>query len=813
MTDAADTPGLPIPRSGGNSATPFPAKRRNHPAWLERPEIWWVLGVLGVVVLAGGGSPMWARGIVMLAIGGWLIFQPPKETPSRLFEIALLFFLLIGLASSFLPAAWLGTMPWRGGLANMGAVLPVTNATSPWLAGEALAQMVAGLAWFYLCWNLRLDHDSRKRALWSLAGLAAILSAGAAVGNWLKVKYPLGVEAMNFSYFPNRNQSALWYCLGGLVAFGLLVDGLHRRRGRLFLAGGLLLPCLLALVMGRSRMALALFALGTMAIVVERRRSNSGAYLLRLVLPLGLLGLGLMLGLSDHDTLNRVPGLGPASGATDFRLSLWQDTISMTKAQPAGVGLGQFAQIFPQFRFYSNTYQSVRHPDSDWMWVLGETGWAGLAAGAWALWALIKVYCGKRWNSSGPYRHLAAICAGMFLLHSLVDVPGHRWGSWMLLAVLVGIAAPDGEDFPAAATWVPRRLWRALGGLFLVLGGFWLATLAGLPVSVETIEQQAQAAADAAMAKKDAALAITAANWGMSVEPMQWRPYFERAGAELTLQDNPSAALNDFRLARFLEPTWARVPFAEGVLWEPTNHSRAFAAWREAARREDATPEGLWRNIYDRMNLWPDGEDYASILSKSRHVYREEFLVKQVSAKRFPAEIADELREDPELSQYTAMERLDLLKRWAIVDGVAALAFLDQHPKLIENAWMIEASAYASTGRAGRALELAREHLAPQPVPEMTYYGPSDIDSVAQDFEGHPDNLKTGATLARLQMQTKDYTGAAVTLRKMAQWPNPPMFVFWTLAEALTQTGHLDEAWTALQPYLDYQKKLPKPVK
>lgn len=747
--------------------------------------------------------------MVLLVVGCWVIFQPPTETPSRLFEISLLAFLVISLAASFLPASWLGTMAWREDLARLGVVLPVTNATSPWLAGEAWVQLVAGLAWFYLCWNLRLDHESRKRALWALAGLGTVLAAGAAAGNWLKLKYPLGQEAMNFSYFPNRNQSALWYCLTGLVAFGLLVDGLHRKRGRLFIAGAMLIPCILALVMGRSRMAIALFVLGMVSIVVERLGRNSGAYLLRLVLPLGLLGIGLMLGFSDSDTLSRIPLLGHPHPVSDFRLSLWHDTLNLAKAQPGGVGLGQFSQVFPQYRNFSNTYQSVRHPDSDWVWLLGETGWLGLAAALLAVGALVKIYSSKRWSSYGPYRHLAVICACMFLLHSLVDVPGHRWGTWMLLAFLMGIAAPDDEGFQPTSTLVPRLLWRGLGAGLLGIGGLWMAAQAGLPASAELVEQRAQASADAAFTKKDAGALVAAANRGMAVEPLQWRPYFQRAEAELTLQNNPNAALNDFRIARLLEPTWAREPYYEGVLWEPYDHTRAFAAWREAAHREDVTPEGLWRNIYDRMKLWPDGEDYGSVLSKTRHVFREEFLAKQVSDRRFPAEMAEELRMDPELSRYAENEQMELLNRWAKIDGRATLAFLLQHPRLVENPWMIQAAAYASANQPAQALELAHQHLPALPVPEMNYYGPKDIDSVQMDFTTHPDNLKAGVTLARLQMQAQDFKNAVTTLRIMAQQPNPPMFVYWSLADCLAQTGDLAGAWQALQPYLEYNKNQP----
>ncbi len=807
MTEPAAQPASPTPSTGEKAQTPPHLKRRRRPDWLARPEIWLILLLLGAVVLAGGGTPVWARAVVMLVVGGWVFLRPPTETPSRQFELALAAFALVALASSFLPAAWLGAAAWRDDLARLGVVLPVTNATSPWLAADACFQFAAGLAWFYVCWNLRLDHDARKLALWGLAILVAALAAGAACGNLLHLKYPLAAETMNFSYFPNRNQSALYYCLGGLIAFGLMVDGLHRRRGRFFVAAALMTVCTLALVMGRSRMALALYVLGMLAIVVARLGRSSGRFLLRVVLPLGLLGLAMLLAFSDHDTLSRIPLLGSERSVPDFRLALWHDTFNLAKAQPAGVGLDQFAQVFPQFRNYSITFQSVRHPDSDWFWLLGETGWTGVVAALAVLGTLVAVFCGKRWMACGPYRHLAAICAGLFLLHSFVDVPGHRWGTWLLEAFLIGVAVPDDESFHPAMTWLPRWFWRGLGIVLLAVGAAWVLASAGGPALNATVAvARADQAASDAVTKKDAATAIAAGTRSAAIEPMQWTPYFQRARTELMLQNNADAALKDFRIARQVEPIWARVPYAEGFLWEPTDHVQAFAAWREALHRADDTPEGMWRDIYEHMKLWPDGEKFGSILSKTQPLFRWEFLTKQVSAQRLPMEMAEELRLDPDLTDYSPMQRVEILKRWADVDGAAAQAYLQSHPKVVTTAWMIEASAFATMGHPEKALELAHQHLPPLPVPEFNYYGAQDLRSLSEEFAAHPDNVKTGSTLARRQMQDKDFAGAAATLRKMADQPNPPLFVFWGLSDALEKSGQLKEAWAALEPCLEQEK-------
>jgi hypothetical protein len=763
--------------------------------------------MLVVVLLAGGGTPVWARALVLLVAGGWVLMYPPTETPSRWFELAVLGIFVTALWASFAPSSWMGHLAWRKNLAGYGVTLPGVNATAPWLAAEAVAQLVAGVVWLYACWNSRLTHESRKLALWALAALGSVLSAGAALGNVFKQKYPLAVEAMNFSFFPNRNESALWYSLSGIVAFGLLIEGLHRRRPRFMLAGVMLGPCVLALVVGRSRMAMALFALGTVAVLLVRLGRKSGKYIMGVLIPLAVMGVVLLIFFGDNDTLQRLPGLGGAAGTSpEFRLKLWRDSFAMTKAQPAGVGLDQFAEVFPQYRRQALTFQAVRHPDSDWVWLMGETGWLGLAAGLLAAGALAAVLLGKDARSSGPYRSLATICLGLYLMDSIVNVPTHRFGTWLLAPWLLAIAAPDQEKI--AKSWFPKLVWRMTGLALVAVGGLWLAAQAGLPLNSTLIEQRAHARSDAAVAQKDGDALLNAATDGVKVRPLAWWPYFQRARAELVYQNNPDAALNDFRIARFLEPTWARVPYTEGMLWEPTNHVQALVAWREALQRQDDVPEGLWRTIFDELHTWPDGEENASILSRASPLFRWEFLTKQVSDKGFSTELANELGIDPQLARFTEVQRREILVRWAQLDGKATLAFLSKNPKVVEESWMISMAALAASGQKGAALKVAREHYPDMEVPKLTLYGPSDPASLKQRVKDDPKDLEAGVALLRSELDDKDDAAALATLELLTKDPNPPPFVSWWRAELLVRVNKMDEAWDAFQPYLQYEQQL-----
>jgi len=789
--------------------TPPKRKRRVSAsiAWRERPEIWYVLAGLALTVLAGGGTTVWARALILICAGAWLWKRPPTETPSRLFDAALLVLVAAALVSSFAPAAWFGRVGWRLDAHDLGVALPATNAPSPWLAAEALAQLLAGAGWLYAWWNLRLDHENRKWALWGVAGLTTLLAIGLLVCSWLGWKYPLAEEARNFSYFPNRNQTALWFCLGGVVAFGMLLESLPRRRRAAGTAAGVMMViCLMALILSLSRMALALFALGCVLVVVVRFGRGAGNYAVRILVPLAVLGMSLVVFL-ERDTIQRFQHSATAGNEREFRVELWQDTLGMVKAQPAGAGLGQFEDVYPQYRERAQVYTAVYHPDSDWVWLLGETGWAGVTAAAVAVGSLLVVFLGKPSRESGPYRHLAALCAALFFLHSLVDVPAHRFGTWLLAAWLLALAAPERAALP---TLFPRWVFRALGLVLTAVGVAWLAAAAGLRVQTTVLQNRTMSDAEAAIGNGNATAALAAADSLIAVRPMRWEPYYDRARAELTINGDQDAALQDFRRARFLEPTWAGLPYKEGMLWVNYDPALAYAAWREALQLNDNVPDGTWHRIWGALKDVPGGDDYLSNLSKTRPEYRYEYLM-SVAPERFAAEWQEELAFDPLLAKYQdPVQRQSLLERWAELDGPAALDYVGKNPRLAPQTWLVQMRALAQSGRYDDALSLAQKRLpaAELPTASMALYD-NDSDSVlAEMFQNNPQDLVVGAVLLKRQLDAKDWSHAFETLDELNKLKLPPPFVSWWRAQLLEQQGHSAEAWEALQPYLEYQRKI-----
>ncbi len=787
----------PVPAGG----PPRKSSSRTGWRWHDHPEVFLILGLLGGVVLAGGGNPEWARAFVLLMAGAWLVVNPPKEAPARLFEIGLILLVVIACAASFAPASWVGRASWRFDAQTFSLLLPGTNATSPWLAAEALAQLFAGVAFLYVWWNLHFDHETRKNSLWGIAGVAAVFSIITLVGHVFNAKYPLGREATIFSFFPNRNQSALWYCLGGVTAFGLLLESTRRRRKQGFgIAGLLVIACMLGVIFSLSRMALALFALGTVVVVVMRFGRDAGNYLLRLFVPLAILGVSLLV-FFNPQTLDRLHVSGSAGVERDFRLELWRDTVTMARAQPAGVGLDQFEDVFPQYRNLSKVDNGVRHPDSDWFWLLGETGWLGVLAGALVVASIVNVLVGRRSQGSGPYRHLAALCAGLFLLHSLVDVPAHRFGTWLLFAFFISLAAPDGAPVPSL---FPRAVFRAAGALLFLIGCAWLAAAAGLPLNSTTIEAKAYARSNAATLSGDAEGAIAAVDKVIAIRPLRWWPYFQRARAELALRSDQPAALLDFQRTRFLEPVWAEPAFMEGELWADVNPVFAFVAWREAMQRHDAHLEGDWALIQDRLRSMPNGAAYESTLSKSHASFRYKYLLVS-GPDRFGKEWADELVRDPLLQRYTPAQRQDLLEHWASLEGVGALNFIEKHPMLVPQPWLVQWRALASSGHPRDALDAARKRLKPLSLPDGTTMEDRDNATLSASLHGNPPDVEAGGVLFQRQLVAGQLDDAMKTLDTLNQMKRVPPFVSWWRADLLLRAGKDAEAWAAFQPFLEFE--------
>lgn len=514
--------------------------------------IWW-----------GGATTQAAQAAVLGALGALFVLAPPQHRAPRGFIWLALAWLALASAA-FLPAAWFPTPEWRTRLSEAGVMLPTTLTPQPALTLEALAWLIAGLAW--AGW-LAPDADTRRRIMRVLACGIALIAAAALIA-WNKHWHiPGWLSERGFGPFPNRNHTGHVLALGGILALGCAADAARHRLWRAlpWLAATAVIGAALIANYSRGGILLFLGAAGLWAAIAAwQRRSWKVATLAAAAL---LAGAACTL-LASHTLSARFTGGGDSQIA--FRTLIWRDTLHMIgSATWCGDGLGNFRGLFPFFREASVIQQAVWHPESDWLWLAAENSWLGVVLAL----ALFVVLARDAFPlARGTQRRLrTAALAGAIgaAFHALIDVPAHRPGSALLALFALALARQPEAIAPSAAA---RWAWRGLGVALLYVAFQFTGVHDELP------RAQALAAAGR-LADADAA-----AQRAIERAPLAWQGYYTRA-ALAAHQGRVLAALEDFRRARLLEPHHVIVPLDEGRLWARLVPALALPAWQDALRR------------------------------------------------------------------------------------------------------------------------------------------------------------------------------------------------------------------------------------
>jgi len=480
---------------------------------------------------------------------------------------------------------------WRPAIEAAGIRLSSTLSPQPAVSLEAWILLFAGIAWGGWLVAQPWDGPSRRIAASVFAGGVAILAAVALGACRFGVRVPGWLDERGFGPFPNRNHTGHVLALGAVMALGCAGDAMRRKKWPVALpwaaAAGVII---MALVVNYSRGGMLMF-FGAMVfwsvLTAWRRRSPK-------VLALGgsaLLALFSFLILKGGPLAARFSG-GPDSQVS-FRERIWKDALALIHGNPwCGVGLGNFAALFPFFRHASVIQQGVLHPESDWLWLVSEAGW--LAAIFVALLVIVSLH-GALKSESGSLRRLrgAALAAGVAAgVHSLIDVPGHRIGS--VFAALLVLVLAGWEARPAVVQRGASVIWRVLGSILVVAAG-WLYTTRDF--------QRLPVVADGFLQSGRFAEAEVTATRALARAPLEWRLYFTRAEAR-ACRGHMLEAIADFRRARLLEPTYAGVPLEEGRFWVSgatvSAPALALSAWTDALQRV-VPPEddAIFRTILD----------------------------------------------------------------------------------------------------------------------------------------------------------------------------------------------------------------------
>ena len=398
----------------------------------------------------------------------------------------------------------------------------------------------------------------------------------------------------------------------------------------------------------------------------------------------------------------------------DFRLKIFADSLLFVRSSPwTGAGLGSFAEIFPLYRRASVIPQRIIHPESDWLWLAAETGLPGCAAAALLLaHAVLRPGLRLTISPDRPLRIALGLSSLGFLVHSAVDVPAHRLGTVIPALLVFALATSRGEEraAPSVSRWFLR-----FPALAVLCSGL-LCTVAilarwTLPFADGAVLLTRQAQDDLGAGRDQAALA--AIDRALAWTPLDWRAHFTRAVAEQRL-GHFTAALRDFRQARFLEPDFAGLPLDEALAWLDISPRLALDAFLEALRRNPAESRpALFQRILAVEYPHPELRGILWHAAASSPNLPSPYLGFATPGDLSPR-LAEILRGDPELHTFDSAARQRLFSVWMEKgDAPALVPLLAAHPDWLKDAWRPLADYQASRQNFAAAAGLYTRWLPP----------------------------------------------------------------------------------------------------
>ncbi|GHC05907.1 O-antigen ligase family protein [Cerasicoccus arenae] len=768
-----------------------------------------VIGLIGLVLLSGGKF-LWVKGLFVGIIGLLLILRPPQSTLDPKLDWTVMILLVIA-SFAFIPAGYLDFLPsmffgrsgWWKSISGSGVELPVTVSPQPLKSLEHLVLLVAGLSYLYLLINSRFRLDDRWRLLQCFVLLGGLLAGLVVVGNLSGTQYFDTDRAASFSFFDNRNQTSILLVTIGIVALGMTFFGATKHWIWAVLSGLAFLLCALAISMSLSRAGLLLFVLGCGVWIILRFTVLGGKGALRVVVPLVALSFSLML-ITGQETLSRFSDwLGSEESMfDDFRWVVYRDTVSLIAEQPAtGVGLGNFAAVFPHYRDQSLSPQPIIHPESDWMWIAAEMGAPGFSIMATLVFYLFWMAFPLGTDRLALVRMAALIAVSVFLLHTFFDVSGHQLGVVLIAIWLFRMAMPHlKNDYPCK---FPTWSWQAAGGLLILAGGLWItADTTGLMLHSSIVKQEIPVRVAEALEVGKSETIADDIETGLIFLPMDWELYLQRGQARLYIENNTNGARQDFQRARAIEPVLVAPALYEGQVWLPRSTHYAYEAWADALTRQSENPGELHHRIILESTKNPRFARDLDRLSQITPEFRKNYLA-SLKKEDFLRALSEDLRRDPQLTGFTPEQRERIMKIWLERgDSGRLIRFLEENPDAAPNSWYYRANALARMGNYPAAIQLAQEYAPIPQIPAMESLMLRDIREQRALFASRTTDVVRGGILLQTQLNNQDTEGARWTIEQLLKLKNPPPYVYYWQGELSRLDNNYADAWSGWKQYL-----------
>ena len=305
-------------------------------------------------------------------------------------------------------------------------------------------------AWVVAWACLRHDAD-RGRWLWPVVTGSAVLTA--AYGWFLWAGSGTLAYQMN-STFGLHNAFAGYLLLAWPAALVAAVTTGHQRWRWAYTAAGVFLVATLVLTHSRAAWVVMALQFAALAAWALWRRGRGDARISRLIgifsAAAVICGSVLLALPGGRDTLGRIFDFTGYS--FQGRLRFWEAAVEIFRDHPLGVGLGNFAYVYPQYQ-KDYVYYSI-DPHSWPLQLVSELGVFGLLLSL-ALIAGVVLWVRRVWRGTqgGPAAVLLIAAVGGSLVHAGLDFDYYFGAVTSLLGVLLAVGTHLAT--PAEATSPP----------------------------------------------------------------------------------------------------------------------------------------------------------------------------------------------------------------------------------------------------------------------------------------------------------------------------------------------------------------------
>lgn len=542
------------------------------------------LGIFALIVVSapllfGTVDRIFQLALTVLLAVGMVILPPAVPVLSARTRLFLVLGVALLMAREFLPFVLFGETEWHHALAqNFGVSLPITHNPEPSRALDTLFALAVAGCWLVWTRTLASDRKNTMFIAWTLLAAAVGLALVCFLIRDGSMEFIYGIRYTpgwtGYGPFPNRNHTAAFLAMGGLIALGCLLHAAAHRQPIAVAIAALCFGLILTALLGsRSRGGLVALGVGLSVVTLFtliRLRSHKATVI---AIAGGCIAGALVLALGAN-VLSRFSSDGDLP--SNLRWAIWHDTLEMWRDAPLlGHGLSTFEQLFPLYQNLNIDNAVVLHPESDWLQWLVELGAIPmvLATGAAVLFLVGKM------RSLSIYRptfflRIGAFGAVMVLLcHGIYDVPAHRWAVAAYGLALLAFAAPIAVSTKKIT--VPKNLALIPAGAscFWALAAFFMVPLSA-PTSLEKLLVRNANSTIVPASKLQEALAF----FPLSAQ-------LQQAVGVRELARHRESAWNHFRIADRLMPASWVLPAAQAMAAKSVSNGMALHFWSVAIER------------------------------------------------------------------------------------------------------------------------------------------------------------------------------------------------------------------------------------